>query len=79
MRQDPAAAQKLVSAGSSTSSAQNKENEKEAEADPDLQRAKDLVDLHGNVKVKLEEQGLDHELEGLREKVEALVGELDRR
>jgi hypothetical protein len=37
------------------------------------------VDLHGNVKVRLEEQGLDAELEELREKVEALLGELDGR
>ena len=47
--------------------------------DRDLQRAKDIVNLHNNVKVRLEERGLDAELEDLRERVEAMVREMDRR
>jgi transposase len=49
------------------------------EDDPDLQRAKDLVDLHTNVKVKLEEQGLDAELKSLRKRVDSLVAYINRR
>jgi hypothetical protein len=51
---------------------------KPEEQDLDLQRAKDLVDLHTNVKVKYEEQGLDKELETLREKVDSLLLHLNR-
>ncbi|KIW04131.1 uncharacterized protein PV09_04939 [Verruconis gallopava] len=69
---DGAAAQKLVMAYRGAGAREGAESGAE-EADPDLQRAKDLVDLHNNVKVKLEEQGLDPELEELRRKVERLV------
>jgi hypothetical protein len=63
----------LVSAG------RERESKVESDPDPDLQRAKDLVDLHGNVKVRLEERGLDGELEELRERVEKMVREVGRR
>lgn len=76
--QDPAAAQTLVSAGSSQTQSSLQPNTNDT-SDPDLQRAKDLVDLHNNVKVRLEERGLDAELERLRVQVEVLVRGLDRR
>lgn len=46
--------------------------------DPDLQRAKDVVDLHYGVKVRYEERGLDEELVEARRKVEDVIRGLER-
>lgn len=67
----------MVSAGVSKQSADALRTDDPADAD--LQRAKDLVDLHNNLKVRLEERGLDQELERLRRRVELMVEALDRR
>jgi hypothetical protein len=47
--------------------------------DPDLQRAKDLLELHYGVKVKYQEEGLDGELQRAREDVERVSRELSMR
>ena len=45
----------------------------EAESDPDLARAKDLVHLHYSVKMKFGGEGLDHGLSEAREEVKRVM------
>lgn len=45
---------------------------------PDLQRAKDLVELHYRVKLKYQEEGLDLELQQAREDVNKVYKNLSR-
>jgi hypothetical protein len=48
-----------------------------AEEDPDLQRAKDLIDLHYMVKVKhVRSGGVDEELEDVRHAVDVAMREM---
>jgi hypothetical protein len=52
------------------------DNDKEREAHADLQRAKDLVELHYRVKLKYQEEGLDLELEKARSSVDSVYSQL---
>jgi hypothetical protein len=82
--QDASAARNLVAGQSDVqtdgniSSETTKATNAHDGSDPDLQRAKELVDLHFGIKVKFEEQGPDAELEDLRAKVAKMVAEMDR-
>lgn len=73
--QDPSAALALVSARPQTTTAatEEKSKAKNAEEDPDLTRAKDLVDLHYSVKVQHANATVDESLLEARRNVESVL------
>lgn len=71
---DPTAALALVSARPSTSSQANRTTENHGNEDPDLKRARDLVELHYAVKVAHRRGELGRKLHEAREVVARAVG-----
>ena len=51
--------------------------DEKSKSDPDLQRAKDLVELHYTVKLKYLHEGLDAELQEARENVKRVSREVN--
>jgi hypothetical protein len=74
--QDPSAALALVSARPDGSSTQETDQKASAEeSDPDLKRAKDLLELHATVKLA-HQDGTDKDLNDAREAVKKVLREL---
>lgn len=51
-------------------------SDEKSKTDPDLQRAKELVELHYSVKLNYLREGMDAELQGARANVERVSREL---
>jgi hypothetical protein len=74
---DPSAAKALVSARPSMSTAKNAETDtpdssSQSKEEKDIQRAKDLIELHYSIKVAHENGDLDRELSSARDAVREL-------
>ena len=73
MAKDPDAALRLVSARpDAQNDIQNRKSDGDDSSDPDLKRAKDLIELHSSVKVA-HQDGTDQQLSDAREAVEKVL------
>ena len=57
---------------------QSDRSKEQPDTNPDLKRAKDLIELHYSVKVAYEDQGVDAELIDARQKVDGVLRDLNR-